>query len=71
MLITLSRRTANCQSVAEVYLTGMAPFGAQTHRFFLNLMLFSKYYLKNITDNSEVTSLPTNLEVSCRGIFVY
>ena len=28
MLITLSRRTAICQSVAEVQLTGVAPLGA-------------------------------------------
>ena len=27
MLITLSRRTAICQSVAEVYLTGVTPLG--------------------------------------------
>ena len=32
MLITLSRRTAICQSVAEVYLTGMFPFGAVGYR---------------------------------------
>ena len=33
MLITLSRRTAICQSVAEVYLTGVAPLGAVSLRF--------------------------------------
>jgi hypothetical protein len=33
MLITLSLRTVICQSVAEVYLTGMAPLGAVSHRF--------------------------------------
>ena len=33
MLITLSRRTAICQSVAEVQLTGVAPLGAVSHRF--------------------------------------
>ena len=33
MLITLSRRTAICQSAAEVYLTGVAPLGAVRHRF--------------------------------------
>ena len=33
MLITLSRRTAICQSVAEVKLTGVAPLGALSHRF--------------------------------------
>ena len=36
MLITLSRRTAICQSVAEVYLTGVAPLGAVSHRFNFN-----------------------------------
>ena len=33
MLITLSRRTAICQSVAEISLTGVAPLGAVSHRF--------------------------------------
>ena len=33
MLITLSRRTAICQSVAEVQLTGVAPLGAVSHRY--------------------------------------
>jgi hypothetical protein len=33
MLITLSYRTAICQSVAEVKLTGVGPFGAVSHRF--------------------------------------
>ena len=38
MVITLSRRTSICQSVAEVYLTGVTPLGAVSHRF--NLLLF-------------------------------
>ena len=33
MLITLSRRAAICQSLAEVQLTGLAPLGAVSHRF--------------------------------------
>ena len=33
MLITLSRRTTICQSVAEVWLTAVAPLGAVSHRF--------------------------------------
>ena len=33
MIITLSRRTASCQSVAEVLLTGVAPLGGVSHRF--------------------------------------
>ena len=32
MLITLSRRTAICQSVAEVWLTGVAPLGTVSRR---------------------------------------
>ena len=39
MLITLSRRTAICQSVAGVYLTGLAPLGAVSHRFNFNFFL--------------------------------
>ena len=44
MLITLSRRTAICQSVAEVQLTGVAPLGSVSHRsriMNLPLMKFS------------------------------
>jgi len=37
MLITLSRRTAISQSVAEVSLTGVAPLGAVSLRFNFNL----------------------------------
>ena len=37
MLITLSRRTAICQSVAEGKLTGVAPLGAVSNKF--NLIL--------------------------------
>ena len=33
MLITLSRRAAICQSVAEVELIAVAPLGAVSHRF--------------------------------------
>ena len=38
MLITLSRRTAICQSVVEVQLTRVASLGAVSHRF-LQIML--------------------------------
>ena len=41
MLITLSRRTAICESVAEFWLTGVAPLGALSHRFDF-LFLFVK-----------------------------
>ena len=33
MLITLPRCTAICQSVAENWLTGVAPLGVVSHRF--------------------------------------
>ena len=36
MLITLYRRTAICQSVAEVKLTGLVPLGAVRDRFNLS-----------------------------------
>ena len=39
MLITLSRRAVICQPVAEVYLTGVAPLGAVSHRFNFNFKL--------------------------------
>ena len=37
MLITLSRRAAICQAVAEVQLTGLSPLGVVSHRFNFNL----------------------------------
>ena len=37
MLITLSRRTTICQSVAEVYMSGVVPLGAVSHRFNYNI----------------------------------
>ena len=39
MLITLSRRAAICQSVAEVQLTGVTPLGAVSHSFNLIQLL--------------------------------
>ena len=43
MLITLSRRTVICQSVAEVKLTGVAPAGAasQIFTFFINIEFYN------------------------------
>ena len=38
MLITLSHHTDICQSVAEVWLTDVAPMGAVSHRFNLTLI---------------------------------
>ena len=43
MLITLSRRAAICQSVAEIQLTGVAPLGAVSK----SLNLFNKETYKN------------------------
>ena len=63
MLITLSRRTTICQSVAEVQLTVVAPLGAVSHRqiitikqnFAASLAEWSAY----LTNNQEVTcSIP-------------
>ena len=45
MLITLSRRAAICQSVAEVQLTGVDPFEAASHKFNYFYILF---FFKNI-----------------------
>ena len=51
MLIT-SCHTAICQSVAEVQLTGVAPLGAVSHRFNLNLILIVKCeYLISVNIN--------------------
>ena len=41
MLITLSRRAAICQSVAEFQLTGVAPLGAVSHRFNLLIIIIA------------------------------
>ena len=43
MLITLSRRTAVCQSVAEVQLTGVVPLGAVIHRLNFNFLSSDEY----------------------------
>ena len=40
MLITLFRRIVICQSVTEVYLTGVTPLGAVSHRFIFLLHVF-------------------------------
>jgi hypothetical protein len=42
MLITLSGRTAICQLVAEVKLTGVTPLGAVSHifEFFILFLIF-------------------------------
>ena len=45
MLITLSRRTAICESVAEVYLTGVAPLEAVSNRFNFNLIVLMGWSL--------------------------
>ena len=46
MLITLSRRAAICQSVAEVQLTGLAPLGAVSHRFIIFILFISDKTIK-------------------------
>ena len=45
MLITLSHRATIFQSVAEAWLTGMAPLGAVNHRFNLILILLLLFNL--------------------------
>ena len=40
MLITLSRRAVICQSVVEVWLTGVAPLGTVSHRFNLIFLIY-------------------------------
>ena len=45
MLITLSRRTAICQSVAEVWLTGMALLRAVNHRLNFNFFKYNNNHL--------------------------
>ena len=52
MLITLSRRTAICQSVAEVELTGVAPLGAVGHRINLILIIISNNSLLDYSRNT-------------------
>jgi hypothetical protein len=48
MLITLSCRPAICQSVAEVYLTGVAPLGAVSHRFNFNIYFTKANWIDHI-----------------------
>ena len=49
MSITLSRRAAICQSVAEVLLTGVALLGAVSNRFHLILIPIPQAYTNSIT----------------------
>ena len=49
MLITLTRRTVICQSVAEVKLTGVAPLGAVSHILFN----FNIYLCRNLDDEGK------------------
>ena len=39
MLITLSRRSAICQSISEVKLTGVAPMGTVSHRLIFKFVI--------------------------------
>ena len=56
MLITLSRRTAICQSFADVKLTGVAPLRAVSYKFILILISILLYVIsflllkKNLMD---------------------
>ena len=45
MLVILSRRTVTCQSVAEVYLTGVTPLRAVSHIFIYYIFYSSEEYL--------------------------
>ena len=45
MLITLSRRTAICQSVAEVQLTSVVTLGAVSHRFIYFYVVYCSIYV--------------------------
>ena len=49
MLITLSRRTTICHSLAEVSLTGVAPLGAVSHRFDFNFIIIIIIYIKTLS----------------------
>ena len=51
MLITLSRPTSICQSVAEVWVTVVAPLGAVSHRFYLIGNIRRIVYSKEIDFN--------------------
>ena len=53
MVITLSRRIAICQSVAEVLLNGVAPLEAVSHRFDL-IKLYKKPVVLNIGNEMRV-----------------
>ena len=65
MLITLSRRTAICQSVAEVQLTGVAPLGVISHRLFLlrTFLQCSTY------PSSQINFAPSHLQIFFCEVF--
>ena len=61
MLITLSRRAAICQSVAEVQLTGVALLGAISHRLLTILFISRSLDLRKITCISSLRSCDKRL----------
>ena len=52
MLVTLSRCSAICQSVAEVLLTGVVSLGAVSHRFIYLFYMLQLYNLYGYMCNS-------------------
>ena len=56
MLITLSRHTAICESVSEIFLTRVAPLGAVSHRSFCITLyiLWTIYSLEMLHDLDDV-----------------
>ena len=56
MLITLSRRAAICQSIAEVYSTGGALLGAVSHIFYFVIYGVGVIYFRNSVRWQNITS---------------
>ena len=68
MLITLSRLTAICQSVAEVNFTVVAPLGAVNHRFnLINIYKTNNYiWLQFLKPQRYYDSLAKQIVVSLK-----
>ena len=67
MLITLSRRTAICQLVAEVCLIGVAPLGAVNQRF-LKIKSVSSFQLEC---HLKLATEQIYHSTSCELVYIY
>ena len=70
MLITLSRRTAICQSVAEVYLTGVGPLGAASHRFIIIIIIIIIIIVIPLSNCLDISKSVNSYKLKSNAVFI-